>query len=400
MEDLMDRTDMRSPSAGANQHGVRDHNERLILSLIQRQGSLPGSDLARLAGLSPQTVSVILRSLEHDGFVERGDPQRGRVGKPSVPMRLAADGVFSVGLKIGRRSSDLVLVDFLGTPIGQLRKTYGYPTPELILGFLKSGLAVLMSGLSTSEQQRVAGIGVAMPWQIWNWHEVFGAPEAELMLWRDHDIAKEIATFTDLPVYLENDATAACRAEHVFGRGREFRDFAYFYVGSFIGGGLVLNHSVYEGRFGNAGAFGPLPAFGPDGKPCQLLDIASIYRLEAALRRAGFDPAQLWGQPQDWSGFGDILEDWIDLSATEMARAALTVAAVIDMEAVLVDGAFPPDVKRRLVTRMRAAMAKSDSRGIAVPELGEGQVGGNARALGAACGPVFSRYLLNTHTAL
>jgi predicted NBD/HSP70 family sugar kinase len=396
----MDQTDLRSPSAGANQHGVRDHNERLILSLIQRQGALPGSDLARLAGLSPQTVSVILRSLEHDGFIERGDPQRGRVGKPSVPMRLAAEGVFSVGLKIGRRSSDLMLVDFLGHPIGQLQTTYSHPTPHLILEFLKSGLAELTKRLSPAGRQRLAGIGVAMPWQIWNWHDLFGAPAEDLQLWHDFDIAKEISDFTDLPVYLENDATAACRAEHIYGRGRAFRDFAYFYVGSFVGGGIVLNHSVFEGRFGNAGAFGPLPAFGPDGRPCQLLDVASIYRLEAALRRSGFDPAQLWGQPQNWSGFGDILEDWLDLCAKELARAALTVAAVIDMEAVLVDGAFPPDVRAKLVSRMREAMKGLDSRGIVMPELGEGQVGGDARALGAACGPVFSRYLLNTHTAL
>lgn len=401
----MDRTDMRipsmlSPSAGANQHGVRDHNERLILSLIQRQGALPGSDLARLAGLSPQTVSVILRGLEQDGFIERGDPQRGRVGKPSVPMRLAPNGVLSVGLKIGRRSSDLMMVDFLGNPIGQLQTTYTHPTPDLILGFLKSGLDALTAGLTPGQRDRLAGIGIAMPWQIWNWHEVFGAPEGDLLLWRGLDIAREIATFTSLPVYLENDATAACRAEHVYGKGRAFRDFAYFFVGSFIGGGLVLNHSVYEGRFGNAGAFGPLPAFGPDGRPCQLLDIASIYRLEAALRRAGFDPGQLWGQPQDWSGFGAILEDWIDLSAREMARAALTVAAVIDIEAILVDGAFPPDVRERLVSRMRDAMEHLDTRGVMVPELGEGAVGGNARALGAACGPVFSRYLLNTHAAI
>jgi hypothetical protein len=52
----MDNRLVRSISTGLSQKGVRDHNERLLLSLVQRHGALPGSDLARLAGLSAPTV--------------------------------------------------------------------------------------------------------------------------------------------------------------------------------------------------------------------------------------------------------------------------------------------------------------------------------------------------------
>jgi predicted NBD/HSP70 family sugar kinase len=395
----MDR-ELAGLAVGANQQGVRDHNERLILSLLQRQGPMPGTDVARAAGLSPQTVSVILRELEQDGFITRGDPQRGRVGKPAVPMSLDPAGVLSLGLKIGRRSADLVLTDFQGHPRAQVQTTYSHPLPGPIMAFLRDGLATLTGGLIDRDRARLAGIGIAMPWQIWNWHEVFGAPAEELALWRGFDIARAIAAFTDLPVFVENDATAACRAEHLYGRGREFRDFAYFFVGSFIGGGIVLNHSVYEGRFGNAGAFGPLPAFGPDGAPCTLLDVASIYRLENAVRAAGHSPRTLWSQPQDWSGFDPIVDDWIATSAREMARAALIVAAVIDVECVLVDGAFPASVGARMVDQMRRAIPGLDTRGIVVPRIEQGQIGGNARALGAASVPVVSQYLLNTHGQL
>ena len=96
----METGPVRSPSAGVNQQGLRDHNERLILSILQRSGPLPGIDVARGAGLSAQTVSVILRGLEAEGLVRRGEPQRGRVGKPRTPMGLDPEGVFSVGLKI------------------------------------------------------------------------------------------------------------------------------------------------------------------------------------------------------------------------------------------------------------------------------------------------------------
>ncbi|MEO6298609.1 MAG: winged helix-turn-helix transcriptional regulator, partial [Paracoccaceae bacterium] len=109
---------------GSNQSGMRDHNERLVLSLVRQHGALAKSDIARMTGLSAQTVSVIMRALERDGLLLRGEPQRGRIGQPSVPMSLNHEGAFFLGLKIGRRSADLVLVDFLGQLRGTHRRVY------------------------------------------------------------------------------------------------------------------------------------------------------------------------------------------------------------------------------------------------------------------------------------
>lgn len=396
----MERGPVRSPSAGVNQQGLRDHNERLILSILQRSGPLPGIDVARVAGLSAQTISVILRRLEGEGLVRRGEPQRGRVGKPKLPMSLEPEGVFSVGLKIGRRSADLLLSDFTGGVRRQLYTTYRWPVPGQVFGFLRDGMGIFARDLGPEAAGRIAGIGIAKPHEIWNWHESIGAPDGALDAWRGVDFAAEVARFSPLPVFLENDGTAACRAEHVYGRGPEFRDFAYFFIGSFIGGGVVLNHSVFEGAFGNAGAFGSLPMPGPDGTDWQLIDTASLFLLEDELVRRGLPVESLWAQPQDWDGIDEALDPWIDATARQLARAALTVCAVIDFEAVLVDGAFPPGVRRRLVEGIRRRIGGLDTRGLAPIRVEEGRIGGNARALGAACSPIFARYLLNTHGAM
>ena len=76
---------------GSNQTGVRAYNERLVLSIIRQGGPLPKAAIARLTGLSAQTVSVIMRALEEDGLLTKGDPVRGKVGQPSVPLGLAGD---------------------------------------------------------------------------------------------------------------------------------------------------------------------------------------------------------------------------------------------------------------------------------------------------------------------
>jgi predicted NBD/HSP70 family sugar kinase len=393
----MESGTVRSLGAGVNQQGLRDHNERLILSTLQRHGPLPGSDLARAAGLSAQTVSVILRGLEGAGLIRRGEPQRGRVGKPRVPMSLDPEGAFSVGLKIGRRSADLVLADIAGAVRRQLHTTYRWPVPAEVFRFLREGLAAFGRDMTPDAMARIAGIGIAKPYEIWDWHEAIGAPERALDVWRDVDYAAEVGRFSDLPVHLDNDGTAACRAEHVYGRGREFRDFAYFFVGSFIGGGIVLNHSVFEGAYGNAGAFGSLLVRGPEGADRQLIDTASLFLLEEALVRADLPTDRLWTQPQDWSGLAQALDPWIEATAGQLARAAISVCAVIDFEAVLIDGAFPPDVRARLVEGIRREVGRLDRRGLSPVRIEEGRVGGNARALGAATAPILARYLLNTH---
>lgn len=388
-------TKIEDPSGGANQSRVRDYNERLVLSLVRRHGSLAKSEIARRSGLSAQTVSVIMRSLERDGLLLRGEPQRGKVGQPSIPMRLDPNGVFSIGLKIGRRSADLILVDFLGHQQNSTSMTFAYPTPSELITFTQIGIAQLLEGLSPDAQNRIAGIGISMPFQLWNWAEKVGAPEADMNAWRNFDLQSELAAFTNLPVNVQNDATSACGAELIFGRGTELSDFVYFFIGTFIGGGIVLNHSVYAGRTGNAAAFGPMPVINDEGDITTLIDHASVYTLEMRLKANGIDLSPLWRDPKDWHALGPLLDEWIADTARHLAWAIVASCSIIDFQAAVIDGAFPSDIREKIVAAIRVEIAKLDTRGIGEPPVLEGMVGRGARGLGAASLPLFSRYLLN-----
>lgn len=383
------------PGGGANQLRVRAYNERLVLSLVRRNAGLSKADIARLSGLSAQTVSVIMRALEKDGLLKRGDPVRGKVGKPKVPMALNPDGVFSFGLKIGRRSAELILMDFVGEVRFSLKEAYKYPTPESIRQFVRDSVDQITADLSMDQRNRIAGIGIAAPFELWNWVDEVGAPVEDMNAWRDVDLIETIGMIVPFPVFQQNDATAACGAELVFGLGPSYSDFAYFFIGSFIGGGVVLNQALYTGRTGNAGAFGSMPVSSRSGHPSQLIDQASIFVLEDMLARDGRDPAKLWRDPDYWNELGNTLDIWISHTAQSLAVAITSVCSVIDFEAVIVDGGFPPDVCARLVAATREATSKLDLQGIDKPHIEQGQVGSAARAIGAASLPLFSRYLLD-----
>lgn len=380
---------------GTNQSGVRLYNERLVLSLVRRHGAMPKAELARLTGLSAQTVSVIVKQLEADGLVRKNERQRGRVGQPSVPFSLNPDGAYAFGLKIGRRSADLVLIDFVGKVRRRLHTSYAYPLPDPLKAFVTEGVDRMLSALTEAERRRVSGFGIATPYQLWNWAYEVGGPPGVLEVWRSTDIRQELSDLLSWPVYLCNDATAACAAELVFGDKGGLRDFLYLFVGSFIGGGIVINGALVPGPSGNACAIGSMPVPAEHGGVQQLIRRSSLYLLESRLVEAGKETGWLWRDPDAWEEAGSEVDDWIASAAEGIAFAITATTAVYDFPAAVIDGAFPASVRSRLVAATAAAIERHDRQGLSPLVVLPGSIGGGAREIGGGSLPLFANFAMD-----
>src|SRR5271166_5685548 len=381
-------------ASGANQAGVRLYNERLLLSLVRRFGPLSKIEVARLTGLSVQSTSAIMNRLQGDGLLKREAPLRGRVGQPTIPMSLDPEGAYSFGLKIGRRSCDLVLIDFRGAIRERAHRAYAFPTPAMILDFVQGSLPSLSSSLSAPQKRRIAGLGVAAPFQLWNWEAEIGAPPGAMNAWRHFDGESEIAAVCPYPTTLYNDATAACAAEFFFGRCWRYRDFLYFFIGEFLGGGLVLDGALRPGRTGNAAALGSMPVMAKSegGAAPQLIACASLYQLERRLERAGTDASSMWATPGAWAEFGPHLDAWIEDVASALAYASVAAISIIDFEAIVIDGEMPAVVRERLTARTAQVFAGLDRRGLSEAEIVSGGIGADARAIGGAALPLIKNF--------
>ena len=380
---------------GTNQNGVRLYNERLVLSLVRRRGALPKADLARLTGLSAQTASVIVNQLEADGLVRKEEPKRGRVGQPSVPFSLNPDGAYSFGLKIGRRSADLVLVDFDGKLRRRLHLTYAYPLPSSLIAFATAGVRSMEADLQPEQLARIVGLGLASPAELWNWAYEVGSPPGALDVWRETDLRAILAEELQRPVYLCNDATAACAAELVFGSNEGVLDFLYVFIGSFVGGGLVLNGTLVPGRSGNAAALGSMPIPDGRGQVQQLIRTASLYKLEQRLIEAGKKAGWLWAEPDAWEEAGSELDDWVAEAAHSLAFAVTSASSVVDFQAVVLDGAFPGHVRARLVDALAAEIDRFDRQGLTPFQILPGTIGSAAREIGAGSLPLIANFALD-----
>nr|WP_321507903.1 ROK family transcriptional regulator [uncultured Celeribacter sp.] len=378
---------------GTNQSGMREANERLVLTLLRRSNGLAKAEIARRTGLSAQTVSRLIRALEQDHLIQHGEPQRGRVGQPSVPLSLNADGAFFLGLKVGRRSVELIMTDFLGRIIDRAKEVYDYPDYAQVLQFALTKSTELQDRLPPEHRTRVAGMGIAMPFHLWSWASLIGVDPAAMADWQNYDLGAELAKRITLPVFLQNDATAACSAELVFGASPQPKNFLSFYVAFFIGGGLVLKGALFAGATGNAAGLGPLLVPDLDGSMHPLIDLASLSTLEHSLNAKGHDSRQLWRSPNNWDIPADIADAWLERAAKALAHAIRAAQTLLDLDAILVDGWMPRPMVANLKTRIEAALSHADLTGITPPRILQGTIGADARSLGAASLPLTARFL-------
>jgi predicted NBD/HSP70 family sugar kinase len=380
---------------GSNQSGMGQFNERVVLQAIRLNGALPKADLARMTHLSTQTVSLIINRLLEQGLVLKRAPLRGKVGQPSVPIMLNPDGAYFIGIKIGRRSLDLLLIDFTGQVRASRALSYSYPDPHTLFGQIAVLQRALLDQLGPEPAARLSGVGVAAPLGLGGWQALLGSAPQQAGQWERIDIRAEIQAISTVPVAFAKDTMAACIAELVAGRGRSIRSYLYVFVGTFIGGGLVLDSSVHAGLKGNAGALGSIPlglARGPGPAPEQLLSAASLFNLEQRYAAAGLDDSAAYDARALQRAWMPHTDAWLDDAARAIALAISNGACLLDLNHVVLDGSGHPDLLARLLTQTTRALDHYSWQGVQRPALLGGTIGAEARAIGAALLPLHANF--------
>ncbi|WP_226494709.1 ROK family protein [Hydrogenophaga taeniospiralis] len=371
---------------------MRQFNDRVVLQALRVHGSCPKAELARLTGLTAQTIGLITARLDEDQLLTREAPVRGRVGQPSVPIGLNPDGAFAVGIKIGRRSADWLLVDFTGHVRERLVLDYPFPDSETLLPAIGENLNRLLDGLGAL-RSRVVGVGVAAPFQLGGWHRMLGLTEAQSQAWNQIDLAAEVQRLTELPVSYAKDTAAACVAELLQGRGRDLHSYLYLFMDTFVGGGLVINSHLHRGTHGNAAAVASLPlqVATPHMKelPAQLISQASLWDLEQRFREHALDPMAAYDARAMQAPWLPYTREWIARAALALAHCIVSGTAFLDLDAVVMDGSTAAPLLQGLLQQTTEALKAYNWEGLQqMPRLELGSIGSDARALGGALLPL------------
>jgi predicted NBD/HSP70 family sugar kinase len=381
---------------GSNQLGMRQYNERVVLQAIRLHGSLPKADLARLTKLSTQTVSLIIDRLLIDGLVVKQEAVRGKVGQPSVPIALNPDGAFSIGIKVGRRSADTLLLDFTGQVRERASLAYDFPDPPQLLKHFRQQLHDLPLRLGSAMSQRIAGIGVAAPLSLGGWPSLLGVSAQRAAAWQAFDLQAELSLLTPIPVQFIKDTAAACVAELVAGRGRHTKSFVYIFIDTFIGGGLVLDSQWRSGLSGNAGAIGSMACgmANPSAAtmPAQVLSVASLHQLERRFVDAALDGNACYNEKALDPEYLVHTQAWLTQAVPALGLIVQNAACLLDIEAVILDGNLSRGLLHMLQGQLREHLAHYNWEGVTTPALLGGTIGADARALGGGLLPLYSSF--------
>ncbi|MDF2235439.1 ROK family transcriptional regulator [Albimonas sp. CAU 1670] len=377
---------------GGDAAGLRAYNERRVIDAVLRAGAASKAEVARATGLSAQAAKSIVDRLLEQGLLEKGAAPgagaRGR-GQPATPVTVAGTGAFSLGVKIGRRSVEALLIDLRGEVVDARAQRLEAPLPGPVIAAATGQARALLEAMPPEHRKRLAGVGLALPGEMDAWADELGAPPAALARWREVDPQLELEVATGEPVLACNDAAAACVAELLMGEALDVASALYIHIGAFVGGGVVLNGRLFPGAQRNAGALGSMPLAGRGRR--QLIHAASGVGLARALRAAGIEvTAAMAGNAG--AAADAVFEAWAAEAAPALARAVVSALAVIDFEAVVLDGVLPPLWRRRLLDETREAMMRFDRTGLSPVSIRAGVLGGEARVLGAAMLPLQARF--------
>src|SRR5438132_6374658 len=191
---------------------------RAMLRIVRAAQPISRADLARRLEVHRSTITEMVKPLLASGLLREAAPEeaRARIGRPPIGLSFREENTFFIGVNIGVRRSQVgaALVD--GQMLGE--ESFDTPSdPDTALSHVRASVERLRAALP---DRTISAIGVSVP----------GPTDAERtrllfaphLGWRDVEVAKALRITDasrgrtlnhDVPVIVENDATAAAMYE-------------------------------------------------------------------------------------------------------------------------------------------------------------------------------------------
>lgn len=308
--------------------------------------------------------------------------------------------VLTAGIDVGGTNIEVALVDDDHSVVDRAKHTTPTDGPDAV--------AARIAELITELGERPSSAGVGIPGPV---NDGVVSRPPNLRNWPDEVAFGTLLRDTlDMPVEVGNDANVGALGEWVAGAGRGSRFMLGVWMGTGVGGGLVLDGRPYTGAFGGAGEFGHMVIHqGGAQCGCGRRGCIEAYAGRASMERfvataiAGGRASQLY-EIRDDKGkdrltsavWAKALDEGDDL-ATELVREAVDAVAVgvgsvinlLDLDRVVIGGGLAEKLGQDLADDIAEATAPwtlvpNDERTFVVAELGDdpGVIG--AAALGRA----------------
>lgn len=396
-----------------NRRTVRDlrrGNRSTLLRQLYFRGPVSRQELGTLTGLSSGSVSNVVGELLADELVEEAGSVESDGGRPRTLLRVTPGGGHLIGVDVGETHVRVELFDLALTELAR----WEHPLtpgglerdPEPVVGHILTGLNAVVEK-SGASPEAVIGVGVGVPGVVEQGDEILvHGPSAG----RDAvPLERLLRTGTDLPLFIDNGATAQGQAEMWFGAGRGADNAVIALIGSGVGAAIVTAGVPYRGATSSAGEWGhTVVQVGGRACRCGAVGCLEAYvGAQAVLDRyghgargagkGGVGGADGAGEDQQAAFAAIVGAAGSEARAREVLEetAAYLGAGIADLinlfnpERIILGGWAGLLLGGRVLPRIRAATASyALRRPYAQTEIGLAELGPDAVALGAATLPL------------
>ncbi|MDS1271036.1 ROK family transcriptional regulator [Lipingzhangella sp. LS1_29] len=241
------------PRPPGSQTSLRQANRERVVQLLRSSGTLTQAEIARNTGLSPATVSNVVRDLRAAGTV--GVRATSATGRRARAVSLLREPGMVVALEFGVDQLAVLVADHDQRILAQERIPYDLAgEPER--GLRRAAwLAETAMGQARVDRGMVTRGTIAFPGPIDPDTGEVGATTV-LPRWSGTRPAAELATRLGITMVAENEANLAAVAEQGQGAARDSRAMVYVHLSHGVGAGIVLDGRLVTGVAGTAGEIG------------------------------------------------------------------------------------------------------------------------------------------------
>jgi glucokinase-like ROK family protein len=239
--------------AHGSQTSLRTANQRRVLRAVQQSGALSQAEIARRTGLSPASVSSIVRELSDARLLTLGWGSSG--GRRARSVRLSQTAGVAVGIDFGHSHVRIALGDLCQEVLAEhqvpldvdVSAEDGFTAAD---GLLRRALDDVGADL-----RDVVSVGLGVPGPIDTTAGVLASSNI-VPGWTGVRVAEVFGRHAGLRVLVDNDANLGALGEFTRGAARGRQNVAYIKVSTGVGAGLVIGGRIYHGVGGTAGEIG------------------------------------------------------------------------------------------------------------------------------------------------
>ncbi len=355
-----------------------------------------------MTGLTPQTVSNITAEFVDTGLIREVGRRKGGKGQPALEYAVDGEGAYTIGVHLDQQRIVGIVVNVLGEIVERAQVLVASQNPEQVLGQVERVVETLVPS-HTLRRNRLLGVGVVMPGFFERGVFVSYGP-LSMEGWLDFPVGEKLSRRLRLPVYVDNDATAAAVGESLYGWGHQLRSFVYIYFGLGVGGGIIVDGQPYAGVHQRAAEVGHL-IVNPGGKVCacgsrgcleRYISLFSAYEafLHSESELEAATPEYLLAEFEKGN---PALERWLEDAAYYLRIAVNQLENMLDPGGVVMGGVLPGPILTALIDKVRPLKPSIVSRsGSDLTRLAQGKVVVDTPSIGAAALPM--SYLLHPAT--